>query len=78
MIELIGPHGVNECDFIYMLGNFGEMFADPSAVIAVLLELIRRAEHLGPALDECEALPLEQRLRAGLHVEFFELGLEVE
>src|SRR5204862_6671865 len=52
--------------------------ADPRAAAAMLRELVRRAEHLGHALDEREALAFEQFLRARLQVQLCQLRLPIE
>ena len=78
MVELVGVHGLDEGHVIDEFAEVGQQFADPGAALAVALELVGRAEQLGVALDEGEALVLEQFLGAGLHVQLDQLGLVVE
>src|SRR4051812_33321713 len=52
--------------------------ADLLAALTALVELIRRSQELGMALDERETLVLEQLVGAGLHVMLDERRLVVE
>ena len=78
VVELVGPHRVDDRHVVDDRGEVRQQLADPRAALAVLGELVGRAEELGRALDEGEPLALEDFLGAGRAVELVELGLVVE
>lgn len=78
VIELVGVHRADDRQFIGNPGDVRQQLADPGSSLAVLRELMGRPQHFRVPLDEREFLVLEQFIRAGLHVELYELGLVVE
>src|SRR5262245_4123293 len=61
-----------------MSAQIRQDIANPSPAFAVLLEVVRRAQHLGRALDKSEPLALKERIRAWLHVQLVEHRLVIE
>src|SRR5262249_17288259 len=78
VVELVGPHRLDEGDVVHELAELRQELADPGAALPVLTELVRRAKEFRDAFDEGEALVLEQLRGAVLHVQFVQLWLIVE
>ena len=78
VVVVFGPHRADHSDVVRNARHVRNLLAEPATGAARLPELVGRAEHLGHALDEGKALSLEQRVRARLHVQALQLGLEVK
>ena len=78
MIKLIRVHRLHNRDFVHNGCQMRQQFGKFSPRFAVPLKCVRSAQHLGNALDEREALLLEQRFRTILPVQLLQLWLIVE
>ena len=61
VVELVGVHRLQDRHLVHDPGEVRQQVRDDGAGVAARLEVRLRAEHLGDALDEREALPFQQR-----------------
>ena len=59
VVELIGVHRLDEAQVVRHARQVRQHAADPGSALAVLFELMRRAEQLRRSLDEREPLSFE-------------------
>ena len=78
VVELVRLDRFQEAQIVDLLGQVGHQLRHPCTGITVLLEIILRPQHARRAVDEREAFAFQERLRALLAVELFEIRLVVE
>src|SRR5688500_7670120 len=78
MIELIGPHRLDDASIVGQAGDMRHHVAEPGAVLAVLLKLMRSTEQFRNALEEWKRLAAEHFIRTGLHVHFLQLRFPIK
>jgi hypothetical protein len=78
VVELAGAHRLHDAEVVDDVRDVRQQFAHPRARLAVLRELVGRAEDQRPALDERELLSLQDLVGTRLHVQLDQLRLPVE
>ena len=78
MIELVGLHRLDEAQIVHLLFQMRHPVGNPGAALSRLVKGKHRPQQLGDALDEGEAFPSEEGLRAVMAVETLEHRLPIE